>query len=216
MRQQINLYQPILREEPKIFGAVTALRAVALVLLALTLIWGFGTYKVKRLQQSAQALRMQQEDQERALATAGTFTASRATPVDLTARVKRAEAEVVARTRALELLRAGAAGRTSGFAARLEALARSHVDGVWIDRMALSGSNGSMSLGGATLDPDLVPRYLHNIAQEPTLAGARFDQLVIERPREKGADRSQIRFHAQSLAVPVSVPEAADDDEGAT
>jgi MSHA biogenesis protein MshI len=214
MRQQINLYQPALRQEPQLLGSRTALGALAAVLVMLTAIWGYGTYKVRSLEQSAQALRQEQAKQEQALAAAGEFSASRATPAELEARVKEAEAEVVGRTRALALLRAGALGRTTGFADRLEALARRHVDGVWIDRMALSGSTGSMSLGGATFDPNLVPRYLQNLGQERVLAGARFDALVIDRPTGKGGESSQVRFRASSLAVPA--PESAPEEKGAT
>ena len=214
MRQQINLYQPILRTEPKLFGSSTALVAVGAVFAMLAGLWGYGTYKVHRLEQSAQVLKHEQEKQDQALAQAGTFSASRSKPADLEAQVKRAEAEVAARTRALELLRAGAAGHTTGFAARLEALARQHVDGVWIDRMALSGATGAMSLGGATFDANLVPRYLQNLAQEPVLAGARFDQLIIDRPNGKGANTAQVRFNASSLEVPA--PESPADEKGAT
>jgi Tfp pilus assembly protein PilN len=214
MRQQINLYQPILREEHRLFGAKAALRAFAAVLAVLLLLWGYGTYKVKRLEQSTQALREQQARQEQTLTTAGTMSAARATPAELAARVKQAEQEVAGRTRALQLLHAGAAGRTTGFAARLEALARRHVDGVWIDRMALSGSTEAMSLGGATFDPDLVPRYLQNLAQESVLAGARFDQLAIERPHDKTSTSAQVRFRASSLTLPE--PQSADEAGGAT
>src|SRR5262245_44046607 len=133
MRQQINLHQPILRAEPRLFGAKAALRASAAVLTVLVLLWGYGAYKVKRLAQANQGLREQATRQEQALSTASEMSSSRAAPAQLLARVRRTEAEVVSRTRALELLRAGAAGRTTGFAARLEALARRHVDGVWID-----------------------------------------------------------------------------------
>jgi Tfp pilus assembly protein PilN len=212
MRQQINLYQPILREEPKLFGARAALRAFAVVLVALAGLWGFGAYKLKRLEQTAQTLRELQAHQQESLANASTLSAARATPAELAARVKRAELEVTGRTRALALLRAGAAGRTTGFAARLEALARRHVDGVWIDHMALSGSTEAMALGGATFDPDLVPRYLQNLSQESVLAGARFDQLAIERPKEKSG--AQVRFKASSVLLPEAV--ASENEGGAT
>ena len=128
--------------------------------------------------------------------------------------MKQAEAEVIGRTRALALLRAGALGRTTGFADRLEALARRHVEGVWIDRMALSGATGSMSLAGATFDPNLVPRYLQNLGAEPVLAGARFDELVIDRPASKGGEGAQVRFRASSLAAPA--PPSPADEKGAT
>jgi Tfp pilus assembly protein PilN len=214
MRQQINLYQPALRAAPQLLGARTVVAAMAAVVVAHAAIWGYGTYKVHRLEQTAQALRQEQAKQEKALAIAGTFSASRATPADLEARVKQAEAEVVGRTRALALLRAGALGRTTGFADRLEALAHGHVDGVWIDRMALSGATGSMSLGGATFDPNLVPRYLQNLGQESVLAGARFDELVIDRPTDKSGESSRVRFRASSLAVPAPLSTA--DEKGAT
>lgn len=216
MRQQINLYQPIFRAEPKLFGAKAALRAFAAVLAVLALLWGYGTYKIKRLEQATQALRETASHQEQVLATASTFSAARATSTELSARVKRAEEEVIGRTRALELLRAGAAGRTTGFAARLEALARRHVEGVWIDRMALSGSTEAMSLGGATMDPDLVPRYLQSLSQESVLAGARFDQFAIERPHAKSS--GQIRFNASSVSLPQTAASSAqsEEDGGAT
>jgi Tfp pilus assembly protein PilN len=212
MRQQINLYQPISREEPKLFGTQTAVRAFAVVMVALAGIWGFGTYKVKRLEQTTQALREQQARQQEVLANASTMSTARATPAALAARVQRAELEVAGRTRALELLRTGAAGRTTGFAARLEALARRHVDGVWIDHMALSGSTEAMALGGATFDPDLVPRYLQNLSQESVLAGARFDQLAIERPKDKSG--AQVRFKASSALLPEAP--APESEGGAT
>lgn len=214
MRQQINLHQPILRDEPKLFGAKTASRAFVAVLAALLLISAFATFKVKRLEQTTQALREQQSQMEESLGTASTMSAARSTPGDLAARVKRAEAQVFAAERALGLMRAGAAGRTTGFAARLEALARRHVDGVWIDRMALSGSTEAMSLGGATFDPDLVPRYLQNLSQESVLAGARFDQLAIERPGAKASASAQVRFRASSVMLPERV--APEEEGGAT
>jgi len=216
VRQQINLYQPILRTRPTLFGASAAFRALIALVVTLALIWGYGAFKVSRLEQLAQSLREESAQQDKTLASASTINASRATPTDLAARVKQTDAEVVARTRALELLRAGAAGRTVGFAERLEALARRHVDGVWIDHMALSGGTGSMSLGGATLDPDLVPRYLQNLAQEPVLAGARFDQLIIERPKQKNSASTQIRFNASSAAAPVTASTSPQAEEGAT
>jgi hypothetical protein len=213
MRQQINLYQPILRAEPKIFGARTAAIAFVVVLGALMLMWGYGAYKVKRLEQTMQAMRQQQTELQTTLTTASSMSAARTTPAELTANIKRTEEEVVARTQALSVLRAGVLGRTTGFATRLEALARRHVDGVWIDRMALSGSTEAMSLGGSTFEPDLVPRYLQNLSQESALAGVRFDQLAIERPHEKAS--AQLRFRASSLALPVQ-DSSKEEEEGSS
>ena len=104
------------------------------------------------------------------------------TPEQLDARVKQLEAQVTERTRAVQILKSGGAGQTTGFANRMEALARRHVDGLWLDQMILSGTNGGMTLRGATIDPDVVPQYLRSLAAEPALSGTRFDDFVIERP----------------------------------
>jgi hypothetical protein len=58
-------------------------------------------------------------------------------------------ADLKARQRALEVLRGGAAGQAIGFAPRMEALARRHTDGVWLEHMQLSGVSGAMMLSGS-------------------------------------------------------------------
>jgi hypothetical protein len=138
----------------------------------------------------------------------------------LQVQVTKLSAEITARHQALEILRNGGAGQTGGFAQRLEALARRHTDGLWIDRVVLSGTTGAMSVAGATVNPDLVPTYLRALAGESALTGTRFDQLTIERPARstdsadsapsdgdsnaEGArprDRKGIRFRADSNSL---------------
>jgi hypothetical protein len=69
----------------------------------------------------------------------------------------------------------------------MEALARRHVEGLWIDKLVLSGTNGSMRLEGNALNADTVPVYLRSLAQENVLSGTRFDEFVIERPAKQMA-----------------------------
>lgn len=177
MRQQINLYQPIFSEERKPLSALT----LASVLLAL--IVGLGVYTVKtqmavsQLEAQAEALRAQQAEQQNLNVDVS------AEPQEVVeARVKKLDRLVAERSKALEMLKSGAAGTTIGFAPRLEALARRHVDGVWIDSMQLSGANGAMTLAGGSYNPDKIPVYLRSLAQDKVLAGTRFDDFVIERP----------------------------------
>ena len=103
------------------------------------------------------------------------------------------------RTQALQVLQSGAAGQTSGFATRMEALARRHVNGLWIDGLAMSGTRSTMSISGGSVDADIVPAYLRSLSTETVLSGTRFDDFVIERP-EKGA---HVRFRAGSKSLPV-------------
>jgi Tfp pilus assembly protein PilN len=196
--QQINLYQPILSQERKPFSAALVGAVLGIVLVALA---GFSIHaksQVGRLEHDLDLLRAQQADQEAQLAQVGALQANGLSVAALEAHVKELSATVAERSSALQILRSGAAGQTSGFAPRLEALARRHVEGLWIDTLLMSGTTGSMTLSGATVDPDIVPAYLRSLSGEPVLAGTRFDDFVIER---EDASKKQIRFHAGSKSL---------------
>jgi hypothetical protein len=201
VRQQINLYQPIFSEERRGFSA----RAFAVVLaLTIAVLAGYSIHTSLRLRDLAakvEELRSSQAQQQEAL-DAATAPQTAETPDTVQARVKQLTATLTQRQRALQVLESGAAGQTSGFAARMEALARRHVDGLWIDRMTLSGTTGAMTLSGATLQANIVPDYLASLARENVLSGTRFDDFVIERPAPAGRDADQ---EAVSVAVPKHV-----------
>lgn len=182
MRQQINLYQPIFSRERKQLSAATLFSGIGVVIAVLLGISLYAHQRVEQLAQEVVSMRERAAQQEQMVANASELHAARGDSTQIEARVKQLSETVAARKRALNVLQAGAAGRTTGFAARLEALARRHIDGLWIDRLVLSGTNGSMTLQGATLDADTVPVYLQGLAHERALAGTRFDDFVIERP----------------------------------
>lgn len=218
-RQQINLYQPAADEGRRPFSARAAGLTLGAVLVTLLGIWAYGTWQVGRVQTAVDTLAQQQRHQEDAVSVAGTMHAARANPEQLQAQIKELTAEIGIRRRALDLLRAGAEGRPTGFSARLAGLARRHIDGLWIEHLALSGSTGTMTLEGVALEADLVPRYLSDLSKDPALAGARFDELVIERPTRAVTEdepapqatqlkaaravipRNSMRFRAESNAL---------------
>jgi hypothetical protein len=78
----------------------------------------------------------------------------------------------------------------------MEALARRHIDGIWLDHILLSSGTSAMSLSGSSLDADLVPRYLQSLATDPALRGARFDEFVIQQPvQEEPSTQGAIGLH---------------------
>lgn len=230
MRQQINLYQPIFSQERKQLSAVTVASAIGVITAMLSGIAVYADRRVDQLERDVQAMRVRATQQEQVIAKAGEMFAARGNPAEIDARVKQLTESVAARSRALKVLQAGAAGQTTGFASRLEALARRHVDGLWLDGLVLSGTTGSMTLRGATLNAGTVPVYLQGLAHETALSGTRFDDFVIERPgqearkessqdAEEGAETpkprvatpvNHIRFRAGSKSLSViAAPETA-------
>ena len=217
MRPQINLYQPIFSDERKAFSAGSAGVCLVLLLCGLAAM-SFSAYlRVKEAASELEVLRAQQREQEEALVASGDYESA----ATIEARVARLDRRVQERARALEILSSGAAGTTVGFAPRLEALARRHVEGLWIDAMQLSGTNGAMMLAGSTTDPDIVPTYLRSLAADDVLAGTRFDDFVISRTDDREQDdvkkdktlesygSKPVRFRAGSTALTPRASEEA-------
>jgi len=192
-RQQVNLYQET-APPWRPFGSATLALAVAAVSGCLAIIWGFGTWQVDHLQQAVGALQHQQQAQQTMLSA---LPGGAASGTDLQSRIQELNAELAVRERALALLQGDAAGSTSGFSAELAALARHPMPGLWLRQITLSDLTGSMSLAGEVMDPDRVPRYLHALGTERTLAGMRFDRLAIQRP---GTQTAAFKFHADGSA----------------
>ncbi len=221
MRQQINLYQPIFRQQRRPFAAAAALGTVALVAVVLLATWGYGQVRVTHLGQDLVRLRSLQQQQLQMAATGGVAQLRRQSPAVLLAQANQLLGDLKQRQQALQVLRSGAAGDTGGFARRLEALAHRHVDGIWLDHIVLVGGAGVASLSGRTLDPELVPLYLQGLTTESALAGTRFDELRIESAAQALTADSEVaavadpaaakppkeplvlRFRAQTTAAPV-------------
>jgi hypothetical protein len=225
MRQQINLYQPIFTETRGGLAAKPVAIGFVLILAGLATFSWNEHRQTAQLQTQLEQLQAQQNERQAALEQEGQSTANE-TPEQLDARVKQLDAQVAERTRAVQILQSGAAGQTIGFANRMEALAKRQVDGLWLDQMILSGTNGAMTLRGATIDPEVVPQYLRGLAAEPALSGTRFDDFIIERPSKlstadadaaltEGTAKSErknegpVRFRAGSRALETSAEAAS-------
>jgi hypothetical protein len=204
MRQQINLYQPTISDARRPLSAASVAVGVGLLTACLAGISLYASQRVAGLERAVEELRVQQTAQQQQLARTTELAGKRASPSALEARLQQLSVTLGERERALELLQSGAAGQTTGFAARLEALARRHVAGLWLDSVRLSGTNPAMSLQGATTNPDMVPLYLQSLADDPVLAGTRFDQFVLHRPELEDAGS-----RTGSAASPSPVPDAA-------
>jgi hypothetical protein len=215
MNQQINLYQPIFREERKLFSLKTVALALGLVTASLVAMWALGAHNVGKMEKAVAQLKAQQVAQEDMARAAGVLLDAQGSPDAIQAQVKTLSSLLADRTNALSLLRGGAAGEPRGFAPRLQALARQHTEGVWLDELVIGGGPNGLVLRGRSLNPELVPRYLQLLTSEPELSGARFDAVIIDRrehhddkaqakadaTKEKGAASATVRFSVSSSAL---------------
>jgi hypothetical protein len=196
VQQQINLYQPIFRKQRLIFSAAAMAQAAAIVAAALLAIYGYGLFKVARLE--AEAARLEGLEQ--------TFTAQLGgiDPSLAASARAAAEQEIAAlnatldeRRRLIEVLRDRPLGSSEGFSGYLAALGRQHRPDLWLTRIAVNGGTRALELAGRSVRAEAVPEYLRRLGAESALAGQRFDRLEIERDEAAG----EVAFHATSQAA---------------
>jgi Tfp pilus assembly protein PilN len=192
MEQQVNLYQPILGAEKRFFSAVTIAVGLGVMVCCLLALVTFGAWRTHRVERSIAKLEQQELAALALAARANAAMHPAQTLAQLQNSAKELSAEIAARERALEIVQRGAAAPASGFAARLEALARPQIEGVWLSDIVLGSGEGRLAMRGGTSDPRLVPAYLAELAPDPALTGVRYDKIALRRARPEEAPAQMV------------------------
>ena len=178
MYQEVNLYQPIFRQERKLFSARKIFVALGVLVAGMAAISAVSGWRLTRLERQLAELQVQEKRQERREQSAGTMLTLGDDRKSTEERLKTLAVELDRRQKALLYLR-GPAGSRAGFASRMEALARQQLDGLWITG-AIFTDSGGFALSGTAVSAELVPRFLGRLAAEPALAGTRLDDFEME------------------------------------
>ncbi|HME40762.1 MAG TPA: hypothetical protein VKG63_17540 [Steroidobacteraceae bacterium] len=207
MEQQVNLYQPILGAEKRLFSARAIGVGLSLLALCLCGLAAFGAWRTARVEHSVALLETQQAGAIAMAERAGAALQPGRSLAELQTQAKSLSADIAARERALDLVRQGAVSPATGFAARLEALARRQVEGLWLRNIMVGSSDGRLAFQGYTVDRGLIPEYLGALAGERALAGVRFDKLAIRRAKQEEAP-AQLVFELGAPGLKFEVPGA--------
>jgi hypothetical protein len=200
MYQQINLYQPIFRKQRQIFSAATMFQALAIVAVALLAIYGYGSLRVRSLEAEV----VQLEGRERALTTQLARidpTMNQGRRDEVAGELARLNATLLDQQRLIEVLREQPLGDTAGFSPYLAALGRQRTPMLWLTAIGVNGGTGAIELAGRSLDAKLVPEYMQRLADEPALAGQRFDRFEITHDDTTGEAVFRATSRAAALAL---------------
>lgn len=182
MSQQINLYQPMLRTQKKIFSARTILELSGIFIAGLLVIYAFATYQLSGLERQVDELEARRDTAMSQLQTLAAQQQPATQSRRIQAQIREAEAE---RDRMQLLLRGfqdRSVGDTGGFSAHFAGLARQRVNGLWLTEI-LVGTRG-IELAGHTEAGQLLPRYLARLGGEQAFTGTEFASLELERGDE--------------------------------
>lgn len=213
MSQQINLFNPIFRQQKKYLSVVTILQSLGLILLGGLLLSGYASYRSSRLASEAAIVDSQLTMAQTQLSRAEASYAPRPKSALLDEDIKKTEAQLKSLQAVSDILQKGELGNTKGYANYLRAFARQIVDGLWLTGFNIYGAGTEIGLSGRALRPESVPIYIGRLKSEPIMQGKAFSALKMQVPQiteaGKGGDAvttrpvsaGYIEFNLQSTGL---------------
>lgn len=183
MSQQINLFDPVLLAQKKIFSAVTMAQALAVIVVGGLLFYGYAWYQVRTLQNQVERTGKMLDALQARVDKVQAVVASRKKSKLLEDEVARMENLVKRRQEIVAELQKGDFGNRQGFSAYFGALARQKPEGLWLTDFMIAGAGDRIAISGRTLQPELVPVYITRLAREPAMEGKTFADLSMTQPK---------------------------------
>jgi len=212
--QEINLYQPVSKGVRGALSASSTRTTLIVVAASLVALWAFADWQVSQLRIATQVVRNQIEAQQAMSAAQGPELQA-LNDDQLNELVTRLDAQIDAKSGAVAILSNESRASGNGFAARLRAFGERHIDGIWLDHLSFGADVSEVAIGGSTMSPDAVPRYLRSLAGDPALKGGQIDEFIIEKPlKGKSAAAGRLTFKAGPRGLLKLA--AASEDEGKT
>jgi len=196
VKQEINLYQPILRQRKKVFSARALLQASAVVVVGLLSLYGYGLWQIQSLQGELAGLQGQRDVASmRLVQLSDELLPNRKKSRLIEGEVARLSRELEERHEVQALLTSGAYGNQGGFSEYLAGLARQRVDGLWLTGVEISEGRKDVEISGSALSPELLPMFVQRLADESAFEGTRFETVRMVRPE---VDVSRVDFELRT------------------
>lgn len=206
MEQQVNLFQPIMGAEKRLFSARAIGVGLCLLGVCLGTLEGFGAWRTARIEHAVALIEGEQASQIAMNERAHAMQRPARSLAELDAQALDLSADIAGRQRALDVVRLGAATPATGFAARLESLGRRELAGLWLRGIVLGSGGGRLAMKGAAVDARLIPAYLAALGTEPAFDGVELDTLAMRSARPDEAP-AQMVFEVRAPGLKFSEPE---------
>lgn len=198
MSQQINLFNPIFLQQKKIFSTRTMVQALGVLALGVVAMALYGNARVASLQKEADAGAAQLQARQARLTAVNAEFPPRQKDPQLAVAVAEAERQLGALREVSGVLQGGGLGNTRGYAEYFRALARQHVEGLWLTGLTITGAGNEIGVRGRALDPESVPGFLTRLTREPVMQGKGFGSLQMS----EGTRDTQSAAPAGAAAAP--------------
>jgi hypothetical protein len=180
--QQINLYNPQFEHKRKLFGAAAMAQALTLLAAGVVALSVYGSRQVVVLAHEASDGAIKVEKKKRELEAVSVEFAQPQKSPELEAELAENEAQLAALKRIAAAVDRGDLGNATGYSEYFKALARQHVDGLWLTGLAITGAGCDIGVHGRAVDASLLPGFLGNLTREKIMQGKSFGSLQIGHP----------------------------------
>ncbi|MFK3737996.1 PilN domain-containing protein [Massilia sp. TN1-12] len=211
MSQQINLFNPAFEQQKHLLSATGMVAAAGAAVLVLAVAGAVVHVRTADLQAEADAGAKRLEAAQQRLAAVSAEFAPRAADPLVATQLSEAEGQRAALQRVRGLIEHGDLGNTQGYAEYFRALARQHVEGLWLTGVRVKGAGLDLGVQGRALDPALVPGFLARLRNEPVMQGKPVGSLQIG----QAADLKAVDKDGKETAQPAPYVEFSLQSAGA-
>ena len=180
MSQQINLYNPILLQQKKIFSARAMAQALVVLVLGILVFYGYARYQVANLQNASNFSEKRLENAQARFGRLSQQFSPQTKSAALDQQISQIETDLKTLTQTQVALKQSGALESGGFSPYFQAMARQIVDGLWLTGITVT--SGDMRISGRALKPELVPTYIRRLGAEPAMRGRQFSTLEMRQP----------------------------------
>lgn len=183
MSQQINLCNPVFMKRRKSFSLPTMLQALGLIVVGSLICYEYAAYQIGQLNnQSEESIKRYNAEQARLARIAAEFSPQQANRL-LLDEVQRLEKQVAEHSEAIEILKSGVIGNTTGYSEYMRAFSRQVVPGLWLTGFKVTGDAKQISLSGGVVNPELLPVFIQRLGKESIMQGKTFSTLQMQQPK---------------------------------
>lgn len=181
MKQQINLYDPILRQPRPVFSAAATAQGLVILLVALALFQAYAQWQVSSLARNVEELRNAKTIAEKRYQALQARSPRRTPDPSLEGRIASLTDEITRAGKLANALGAGEFGNAAGMSGYLTGLARQRIEGLWLTRIDIREGGEAIDLAGRSTRAEQVPEYLQRLSTEPAFRGRSFGGLALRR-----------------------------------
>lgn len=184
MTQQVNLYTQELRPRKEVLQAGALVTLMAVLLVALGVVFAVIGYQNSELDARVSVLESQTQTLEQNVVQLSERVSARQPAPEIQDALDRVTETLARRQKLLERVEGLILNDGGRFSPQMAALARQIPKDVWLTGIRLDAQPSLVTIEGRARSGALVPAYLENLGNEPIFTGQTFGAFRLTRPEE--------------------------------